>query len=684
MNTETFDTLKDNNALEDADIHSTKSGLGEIRKTLDEKSSSETYPIGTLLVDRYTVEKVLGIGGFGIVYECKDLKRNGLSVAVKTLKHNVADYDRAAKRFEREIELSQSLKNKHTVCVSDAGVTKDGTLYFVMELLKGRTLEDYIQCRERFSLYETKQIILQVLESLAEAHDKGIVHRDMKPSNISLEPVEGGAHHEFDVRVLDFGIAKVVDNSIDPEAEKLTQTGAWVGSPAYMSPELLRCAEVSPAADVYAVGLMMLEMVSGHIAVYGSTVMEIAVQQMAPEEHEIDDWICETQFGPIIEKCIRKDVTQRYQTAEELSDALKLTDDTKLKNEYNSAKMRRFNTAARTTSSSRDAGSSVLPGQTPAPAPGISQTGSQASMPATNSVSSLVDFTLTGQVPPEVVKERRILMGVVLGIILLIIIIFVTVFIKLYTDKLFSSVAEDTEKLPMYQQKIIQGATLGAALGAGEQRWIEIKCSFSPEHAKLYLGQDDNIEEEAKCKSGGSFKMIWSRETTIRATVRAERREIPKEKRVDANGNFNPRAPQAEEFEDFKIQFNASPQTITATLAKKMGPPPIGMMGGPGGRGPMPGGPGNPNMPGMQGQIPGQPMMVPVQVPDPNNPGKMTIVMMPVAPMGQQPDMPTAPNSDKQTSTNTAPKKGTSTTTSKSKTDSKKKQKQPALNLAIE
>ena len=547
MNRNSFDTFENNSGSldsRDATCRSEKSGLRAIRQTMGSQRVVDRYEKGAILVGRYLVDDVLGVGGFGIVYKCQDLQNGKREVAVKTLRHSIADYDRAAKRFEREIELSRSLTNSHTIHILNAGVTDDQTLFFVMELLHGKALESSIN-EKRYTFYETKRIILQVLESLREAHEKGIVHRDIKPSNIQLEPDPEGRPNEYDVRVLDFGIAKSIDSHNFDDNEKLTQTGAWVGSPSYMSPELLRDGYVTPAVDVYAVGLIMLEMISGHTAVYGNSVMDIAVQQMSPEPHEIDDWILASSMAPIIKKCIDKDYTRRYQNAGELYDVIAALPDDQLRNEYMEC---RNKSGRRSTVSTPELGRGMG---------AVSQTGAGSGV-----LGTLDSLTLASPLSEEDAKNRRILMGIIVGIVMLVIIMFVTLFVKFYMDKLMAKSAETV--LSSQEKAMLQGASLGALTGAGRLYEIEIICSFSPDHAVLYRASDN----KELCKSGGSFHMILSPSVKVNGVVKAEPREITEDEQRRPDGAVDGRR-RFEEYEDYNIVFKVFPQTVSATLAKK-------------------------------------------------------------------------------------------------------------------
>ncbi len=302
--------------------------------------SGSSFASGSVLKERYRIEREIGKGGFGIVYEATDLYAGNQRVAVKTLKHNLDDYDVASKRFKREIELCQSIENIHAVKIFDDGIADNGTLFYVMEYLEGCALDTLIEKREKFTFRETKAILVQVLEALAEAHDKGIIHRDMKPANIWLTEKTAQNHtRNYDVKVLDFGIAKAIDKNTGEN--KLTQTGTWMGSPSYMSPEHLTGREVTPSSDIFAIGLIAIEMITNHLAVEGDTPMEIAMEIISQNDIYIEEWILNTSFGEILANCVKKLPSARYKNARELLDVFSAMDDDNLRNEFNEAKLRR-------------------------------------------------------------------------------------------------------------------------------------------------------------------------------------------------------------------------------------------------------------------------------------------------------------------------------------------------------
>ena len=206
---------------------------GMLPANTTKKVSSDELPMGYIVKRRYRIESVIGSGGFGVVYRAIDTEEMNRVVAVKTLRHKIEDYNAAVMRFKREIAICEKLDNPHIVRVFDHGTTADDdpqqgvdadTLYYVMEFIEGKTLDDYIERRQKFSFFDVKSLMLQVLDGLAVAHRDSIVHRDLKPANICLKP-QSADSNDFIVKLLDFGIARAIEGD-DSTAQKVTQTGA--------------------------------------------------------------------------------------------------------------------------------------------------------------------------------------------------------------------------------------------------------------------------------------------------------------------------------------------------------------------------------------------------------------------------------------------------------------------------
>ena len=212
--------------------------------------------VGRVLNHRYEVGEKIGEGGFGAVFRGKQLA-TGRPVALKILHpHNVSDETIVA-RFRREAEACSKLRDPHTVTTYDFDETPDGILYLAMELLRGNSLHHVQKTHGPLPTARVLRIMDQVAASLFEAHGNGIVHRDMKPENVFIETREGADH----VKVLDFGIAKVMSDERPVPA--LTAVGQTLGTLEFMSPEQLRGQALDGRSDLYALGMMAYEMLTG-------------------------------------------------------------------------------------------------------------------------------------------------------------------------------------------------------------------------------------------------------------------------------------------------------------------------------------------------------------------------------------------------------------------------------------
>lgn len=229
--------------------------------------------VGTVLADRYKVLSVLGDGGMGRVYlgEHVTLRKK---VAIKVLKQEFCHDRTNVERFLQEARAASMIRHENIVDIMDFGQVPGGSVFFVMELLEGSDLSDLLKETEnkRLPWLRTRNILLQVVRALRAAHESGIIHRDMKPANVFLIKRSGATDY---VKVLDFGIAKV-----DDSASGLTRTGAVFGTAGYMAPEQACGDPVDSRTDVYAVGCMMFEMLTGRTPFPGNNFMRVLTQHM--------------------------------------------------------------------------------------------------------------------------------------------------------------------------------------------------------------------------------------------------------------------------------------------------------------------------------------------------------------------------------------------------------------------
>jgi serine/threonine protein kinase len=234
--------------------------------------------IGHTLDDKYRIEERLGIGGMGTVYRARHVLIDR-AVAVKVLNPRFVEDDAAKIRFRREAKAAGRLQHTNAVSVTDFGQTPEGYVYFVMELLEGRTLREVLAKDAPLETARAVAIMLQVAAAVSAAHEAGVIHRDLKPANIFITQKPDVPTL---VKVLDFGIAKLAADSLDDdEPQTLTQVGAMIGTPRYMSPEQCSGLDLTPASDVYSLGVILYEMLTANAPFNGSTPLAIALKHAA-------------------------------------------------------------------------------------------------------------------------------------------------------------------------------------------------------------------------------------------------------------------------------------------------------------------------------------------------------------------------------------------------------------------
>ncbi|HEY1587078.1 MAG TPA: serine/threonine-protein kinase, partial [Polyangia bacterium] len=235
-------------------------------------SRADTAPdgnIGRRLLEQYILVEKIGEGGMGAVYLAEQ-PTMGRRAVVKLLHPALSRDVQVSARFNLEARAAAALNHPHIVTVYNYGALPDGVLYLAMEHLDGRDLERTIEESGRLSAVRAVHIARQICDALAEAHAHGVVHRDLKPSNVML--VTRGRDDEF-VKVLDFGIAKV-------RGVALTSTGMIFGTPEYMSPEQLRGATLDGRSDLYALGVVLFEMLTGRLPFAGETPEELMMSHL--------------------------------------------------------------------------------------------------------------------------------------------------------------------------------------------------------------------------------------------------------------------------------------------------------------------------------------------------------------------------------------------------------------------
>ena len=265
---------------------------------------------GQKINDRYEILKILGEGGMANVYLAQDtiLERK---VAVKVLRGDLASDEKFVRRFQREALAASSLNHPNVVQMYDVG-EDDGNFYIVMEYIEGRTLKQLIKKRGKLTFSEVVDIMLQLTEGMSHAHDAYIIHRDIKPQNVLI--LDNGL-----VKITDFGIAMALNSS------QLTQTNSVMGSVHYLPPEQASGKGSTIKSDVYSLGILMYELLTGKLPFKGENAVEIALKHMKDPlpslRREIDD--LPQSIENIIIKATAKNPKNRYNNAREMYDDLK-------------------------------------------------------------------------------------------------------------------------------------------------------------------------------------------------------------------------------------------------------------------------------------------------------------------------------------------------------------------------
>ena len=283
--------------------------------------------VGSELAGRYTIGRKLGEGGMGAVYLATHMILEK-QVALKVLHGEFARKPDLVERFMQEAKAASRIRHENVIDISDFGATPEGFVFFAMELLQGHDLHDEIaRARVAGNLLpwsRTKKIFLQICSALTAAHAKGIVHRDLKPENIYL--VEFLGDPDF-VKLLDFGIAKLTD-AADEGGRKLTKTGMLFGTPEYMSPEQARGEQVDHRVDIYAMGCILFQLVTNRVPFEAENFMGVLSMHLTEPPPSISPVVFEQIGAPqelagVIDRALEKDRSQRWQTIDELANAVR-------------------------------------------------------------------------------------------------------------------------------------------------------------------------------------------------------------------------------------------------------------------------------------------------------------------------------------------------------------------------
>lgn len=266
---------------------------------------------GSSFGDRFQIERILGSGGMGSVYEATDLFRRKL-VALKVLRFRREFIDDAGARFRREAEILSSLDHDNIVQILDYGYASDGTPWLTMELLEGETLRSRLERSGALSKEELVELLKAAASALGEAHERGVIHRDLKPEHFFLLP-------SGSLKLLDFGL------SLSASSKRLTKKGAIVGTPRYMAPEqILAASDAGAQADVYALGIVAYESLAGvspfNAEDHGQLLGAISQGRSVPLIERCPD--VSARLSRVIERAIAPDEHDRFRTPVEFAETV--------------------------------------------------------------------------------------------------------------------------------------------------------------------------------------------------------------------------------------------------------------------------------------------------------------------------------------------------------------------------
>jgi serine/threonine protein kinase len=277
--------------------------------------------LGKVLEGRYRIDDFIGRGAMGLVFRATMLA-DKKQVALKVMRTDVMEDETQLARFYREAKATMSLDHPHIIKVFESGQFSDGTPFMSMEFVEGLPLNKLIKEQAPLDPQRIARILLQVSTALAEAHQKGIAHRDLKPGNIMVMPGSAGLEP---IKVLDFGIAKLLG---DAEAAQLTQAGFALGTPHYMSPEQAKGKPLDGRCDLYSLGVIGYEMISGKVPFAGESSVDVIMQHLTRPIPALPSTVTSTiqakQLAEVIYRCMEKERERRVQSAEELADMMRV------------------------------------------------------------------------------------------------------------------------------------------------------------------------------------------------------------------------------------------------------------------------------------------------------------------------------------------------------------------------
>ncbi len=297
---------------------------GGVKRAMTSGTRRPDPLIGTLVHERYRILELIGRGGMGVVYRAEHELMERI-VAIKMLLPQLLADENALPRFQREARAASRLNHPNIIALHDFGLTEDGLPYLVMDYIDGKSLADILKNEGQLGVQRTAHIFTQVCDALAHAHELGIIHRDLKPGNIMIVQKKD---EKESIKVVDFGVAKMFEGEDEIDSQRLTATGELFGSPVYMSPEQCQGLELTPRSDIYSLGCVIYETLTGKLPHCGRTVLETISRQMqspaqpfaeARPDLYIPDWLEKAVF-----EALEKDIEKRPPDMRALQNALAL------------------------------------------------------------------------------------------------------------------------------------------------------------------------------------------------------------------------------------------------------------------------------------------------------------------------------------------------------------------------
>lgn len=282
----------------------------------DTHSSSSDNLAGVLLDGKFLVKELIAFGGFGSVYRAR---QDGMErdVAIKLLHRRYSIDPEAVKRFRQEARIIASLRHQHILSVYSMGTHED-RIYMVMELVSGQSMSDVLLDRGAMPAHMALPLLLQVCRAMSYAHQSGIIHRDLKPSNILISADEKAEDGSARIRVVDFGLAKLLT-----DGQKLTRTGAVVGDPTYMSPEQAQGKQLDARSDIYSFGCLMYQLFTGSPPFVAESAMSLMYKQVCEQPPPLPSVIkLPAALPQVVATALEKDPNNRFQSFDEIAGML--------------------------------------------------------------------------------------------------------------------------------------------------------------------------------------------------------------------------------------------------------------------------------------------------------------------------------------------------------------------------